>query len=145
MRGNTPTASISANNGNNNTFLTGNGNLGTTNDQTLTLGGTSTGDIVLDSGVGSVRLADLTTNGVVYTSGGNGRLNSEAQLNVSRGGTGQDSSGVLDGQLLIGNDGANGFTLATLTAGSGISIANGSGSITISQTGSGASKWKIWY
>src|SRR4029079_10915953 len=39
VSGGTPTASISAGSGNNNTFLTGAGNLGTTNAQTLTLGG----------------------------------------------------------------------------------------------------------
>src|SRR6185369_10956467 len=62
-------------------------------------------------------------------------------LPVANGGTGVDGSTVTDGQLLIGNDGANGYTLATLTAGSGISITNGAGSITIAQSGSGASKW----
>lgn len=40
-----------------------------------------------------------------------------------------------NGQLLIGN--GTGYTLANLTAGSGVSISNGSGSITISGTGSG--------
>src|SRR5205823_3424265 len=43
-----PTASFSAGN-NNNTFLTAGGNLGTTNAQSLTLGGTSTGNIVLSN------------------------------------------------------------------------------------------------
>lgn len=55
-------------------------------------------------------------------------------LGISRGGTGLGTTPT-NGQLLIGN-GTN-YTLATLTAGSGISIANGAGSITISGTGSG--------
>ena len=55
-----PTASLSAGN-NVNTFLTANGNLGTTNGQTLTLGGSSTGNIVLNSGSGLISLANNTT------------------------------------------------------------------------------------
>ncbi|HEY9658871.1 MAG TPA: hypothetical protein V6C65_10495, partial [Allocoleopsis sp.] len=44
----TPTATISANNGDIATYITGEGNLGTTNAQTLTLGGATTGDILID-------------------------------------------------------------------------------------------------
>src|SRR5205814_1267182 len=140
----TPVATLSAStNGSGLVLDAANSSIQSLRNSTLTLGGTTTGDIVLDSGVGTVRLADLTTDGVVYTSGANGRLNSETQLNLTRGGTGLtiNPATITDGQLLIGNDTANGFTLANLTAGSGISIANASGSITISQTGSGASKW----
>jgi hypothetical protein len=54
-------------------------------------------------------------------------------LSVSRGGTGQDS--YTDGQLLIGNTTGNTLTKSTLTAGSGISITNGNGAITIATTG----------
>lgn len=53
-------------------------------------------------------------------------------IGAAYGGTGQNS--YTDGQLLIGNT-AGGLTKATLTAGSGVSIANGNGSITISATG----------
>ena len=52
VAGGTPTASISANSGNNALFITGNGNLATTNMQNLTLGGATTGGVTLDSGVG---------------------------------------------------------------------------------------------
>ena len=51
---------------------------------------------------------------------------------VANGGTGQTS--YTDGQLLIGNTTGNTLTAATLTAGSGISITNGNGSITIASS-----------
>lgn len=56
-------------------------------------------------------------------------------LGVSSGGTGQTS--YTDGQLLIGDSTGNTLTKSTLTAGSGISITNGAGSITIASTGGG--------
>jgi len=56
-------------------------------------------------------------------------------LSTSNGGTGQTS--YTDGQLLIGNTTGNTLTKATLTAGSGINITNGSGSITIAAAGGG--------
>lgn len=56
-------------------------------------------------------------------------------LPVSKGGTGQTT--YTDGQLLIGNSTGNTLAKSTLTAGSGVTITNGSGSITISATGSG--------
>lgn len=55
------------------------------------------------------------------------------QLAVGRGGTGQSS--FTDGELLIGNSTGNTLTKATLTAGSGIAITNGSGAITIAASG----------
>lgn len=54
-------------------------------------------------------------------------------LPVANGGTGQTT--YTDGQLLIGNTSGNTLTKATLTAGSGVSITNGNGSITIAATG----------
>jgi hypothetical protein len=54
-------------------------------------------------------------------------------LPVVRGGTGQTS--YTDGQLLIGNSTGNTLTKATLTAGTGITITNGPGSITITAIG----------
>ena len=53
-------------------------------------------------------------------------------LAVDRGGTGQTS--YTDGQLLIGNSTANTLAKATLTAGTGVTITNGSGSITITNS-----------
>ncbi len=52
---------------------------------------------------------------------------------VNQGGTGQTS--YTDGQLLIGNTTGNTLTKSTLTAGTAIGITNGSGSITVNNTG----------
>jgi hypothetical protein len=49
------------------------------------------------------------------------------------GGTGQTT--YTDGQLLIGNTATGGLSKATLTAGTGVTITNGNGSITINSTG----------
>ena len=54
-------------------------------------------------------------------------------LPVAAGGTGQTS--FVNGELLIGNSTGNTLTKAALTAGSGISITNGAGSITIASSG----------
>jgi hypothetical protein len=72
-------------------------------------------------------------------------------LGVGSGGTGQTS--YTDGQLLIGNTTGNTLTKATLTAGSGITITNGNGSITIASSASsgvnavsftsGSSTWSV--
>jgi hypothetical protein len=50
-----------------------------------------------------------------------------------------DGSAPTDGQVLIGNGGAGNFAKATLTAGTGIAITNGAGSVTIAATGAAAS------
>lgn len=52
---------------------------------------------------------------------------------VKAGGTGLHASPT-NGQLLIGNSTTSEFTLAALTAGAGVSITNGAGSIIVSQT-----------
>ena len=56
-------------------------------------------------------------------------------LNVANGGTGQTS--YTNGQLLIGNSTGNTLAKTTLTAGSGVTISNGAGTITVSATGLG--------
>ena len=56
-------------------------------------------------------------------------------LPVANGGTGLATTPT-NGQIDIGN--GTGFTRATLTAGSGISITNGAGSVTIASSGSGS-------
>ena len=74
------------------------------------------------TGTSSTTFANLTTN-VTGT------------LPVANGGTGQTS--YTDGQLLIGNSSGNTLTKATLTQGSGVTITNSAGGITIAATGSG--------
>lgn len=76
---------------------------------------------------------NLTGNVTGNVSGTAGGLS--ATLAVTSGGTGQIT--YTDGQLLIGNSTGNTLTKATLTAGTGVSITNGGGSITIAATGSG--------
>ena len=58
-------------------------------------------------------------------------------LAVANGGTGQTT--YTDGQLLIGNTTGNTLSKATLTAGTGITITNGSGTITIASSGASSS------
>ena len=86
-------------------------------------------------GGGGVTSFSAGTTGFTPSTGTTGAVTLAGTLNVANGGTGQTS--YTDGQLLIGNSTGNTLTKATLTAGSGISITHGSGSITIASTGSG--------
>tara|TARA_R110000822_G_scaffold59434_1_gene148380 strand:- start:559 stop:837 length:279 start_codon:yes stop_codon:yes gene_type:complete len=61
-----------------------------------------------------------------------GSITGITDLAVADGGTGQGS--YTNGQLLIGNTTGNTLAKATLTAGSGISVTNGSGAVTIAST-----------
>ena len=73
-----------------------------------------------------------TTDAFVINNAGNistGTWNAST-IGASYGGTGQTT--YTDGQLLIGNS-SNTLTKATLTAGSGIAVTNGSGSISVRQ------------
>jgi hypothetical protein len=78
------------------------------------------------------------------TSGGTGTTsttfvnlttNVTGTLPVANGGTGQTS--YTNGQLLIGNTTGNTLTKATLTAGTGVTITNGAGSISIAANNNG--------
>jgi len=95
-------------------------------DATDTLVGKATSDVLTNK---TINGSNNTITNVSLTSGVTGTLP------VANGGTNQTS--YTDGQLLIGNSTGNTLAKATLTAGSGISITNGSGSITIAATGSG--------
>ena len=55
------------------------------------------------------------------------------QVATARGGTGVDGSAAANGRLLIGN--GSGYSLASLTAGSNVTITNGAGAITIAASG----------
>ena len=61
-----------------------------------------------------------------------------AHLTQSLGGTGLDTSGVTDGQVLIGQTSDHSFGLATLTAGTNITITNAGHSVTITAAGGGS-------
>jgi hypothetical protein len=111
--------------------LQGNGNAGR-------LAFFSNGDTLTDSRIsqsgsvisvdGSVVADNLQGNGTLLTDLNAANVTS-GLLALTRGGTGLDASTAGNGTLLIGN--GNGFTLANLAQGSGISITNGSGAITI--------------
>ncbi|BCX15076.1 MAG: hypothetical protein KatS3mg088_759 [Patescibacteria group bacterium] len=82
-----------------NILVNNGGTIDTRSAGTLTIGGTiQTGLTLGRSGAtttiagSSVNVANLTTDGVVYTSGGNGTLNSEALLAISRGGTNSNAT-----------------------------------------------------
>ena len=110
---------------------------------TIDASGGGTGTVTSVSGTGTVNGISLT--GTVTTSGSltlGGTLSGvdlttqvTGTLPVASGGTGQTS--YTNGQLLIGNTTGNTLAKATLTAGSGITITNGPGSITIDATGGG--------
>lgn len=72
------------------------------------------------------------TTGLTPNSPTTGAVVLGGTLDVDNGGTGQTT--YTDGQLLIGNSTGNTLTKATLTAGTGITITNGSGSISIATT-----------
>jgi hypothetical protein len=100
--------------------------------------------VVAWNGSDFVTIASTATDGVATISFGttgltpstatSGAVTVAGTLAVANGGTGLTSTPT-NGQLDIGN--GTGFTRAALTAGSGVTITNGSGSITISATGSG--------
>jgi hypothetical protein len=86
-------------------------------------------DIAVAAAIARTKLASGTANHVVINDG-SGVMSSEALLNVSRGGTGVSGASASNGQLLIGN--GTGYSLAAITQGTGITVTNGAGSITIS-------------
>jgi len=127
-----------------------NGGTGTTSTTFANLATNVTGTLpIVNGGTGttSTTFANLATNvtgTLPIANGGTGTTsttfasltsNVTGTLPVGNGGTGQTT--YTDGQLLIGNSTGNTLTKATLTAGSGISITNGSGAITITASGGG--------
>lgn len=90
----------------------------TTNAQGQVTGVTNTSIAILGSAVSG----DISGNAANVT----------GTVAVTNGGTGQTT--YTDGQLLIGNTTGNTLTKSTLTPGTGISITNGAGSITIASS-----------
>jgi len=74
-----------------------------------------------------------------------GQLNADTGIyntvNVANGGTNLSATPT-NGQLLIGN--GTGYTLAALTAGAGISLTNGAGSISISAPAAGGTRGQVF-
>ncbi len=85
------------------------------------------------SGSGLVSSVSATSP-LQATAGSSVTISIASAIPVSLGGTGQTSAPT-NGQLLIGN--GSSFVLSTLTAGTGISVTNSSGSITIAASGGG--------
>jgi hypothetical protein len=99
----------------------------------------SVGDIIFASGTTTLSgLADVATGNVLLSGGvgvapAYGKVGLTTHVNgvlpVANGGTGEGT--YTDGQLLIGNSTGNTLAKATLTAGTGITVTNGAGSITV--------------
>jgi hypothetical protein len=111
----------------------------------VTSGNTGAGETYLcnNSGVisfGSTAISFVQISAAQVYSAGNGLsltntvFSLSTPVAVANGGTGTTGTPT-NGQLLIGN--GSGYTLSTLTAGSGVSITNSAGSITLSATGLG--------
>jgi hypothetical protein len=99
-----------------------------------TTGNTPAAADLLNSSGGSELAINIFDGKLFYKdSSGNVQVIGWKVVPVSAGGTGQTS--YTDGQLLIGNSTGNTLAKSTLTAGTGISITNGAGAITISATG----------
>jgi hypothetical protein len=122
-----------SNNALNTLTFTGNYSLG------LTLNGNTSVTLPTTGTLATLAGAETLTNKTI-----NGANNTISNINLAsqvtgtlpfgNGGTGNTATPT-NGQLLIGN--GSGFSLATLTQGSGITITNGSGGITIAATGGG--------
>jgi hypothetical protein len=109
-------------------LLTLNGGLSMEAGDTFTFNGDAITDL---TGTG----LQLSGNSLTTTLGTSVDLTSEVTgiLPVANGGTGVNGGSAANGQLLIGN--GSGYSLATLTAGTGIGVTNGAGTISIDNTG----------
>jgi hypothetical protein len=125
---------------------------------------TTTGDLILGNGTNSATRLAIGANGYILTSNGTtaswsaapaggvttfsagttgltpntgttGAVTLAGTLGVANGGTGITSTPT-NGQIPIGN--GTTYTASTITAGTGISVTNASGSITIAATGGGS-------
>jgi hypothetical protein len=98
---------------------------------------TSNGTTWVSSAAASAGVTSFSagTTGFTPNTATTGAITLAGTLDVDNGGTGQTT--YTNGQLLIGNTTGNTLTKATLTQGTGITITNGAGSITIAATSTG--------
>lgn len=125
----TPTASISGSTTGNSLYITGDGNIATTNKQTLTLGSSTTGNVsVFGLGTGVVH----SVNGVLSTGlVTNAELaNSTITVNTGTGISVSGSPVALGGAITLNNTG-----VTSNIAGNGISVDQSTGAVTITNTG----------
>jgi hypothetical protein len=107
--------------------LSGNATTATTLQTARTIGGVSF------NGSANINLPGVNTAGNQNTTGT--AANVTGTVAVAKGGTGQTT--YTNGQLLIGNTTGGTLAKATLTAGTGITVTNGAGAITIAATNNG--------
>ena len=97
---------------------------------TITTGGVGSGTVTsVDVSGGTTGLT--TSGGPITTSG---TITLSGTLSLANGGTGIDSSGVTDGQILIGGTASNDLQLAVITGGNLTTVTNGTNSIEIAST-----------
>lgn len=96
------------------------------------------GDLVIKTGPSAITAATFNSGGTAVIGALSvTSLALSGALSVAQGGTGLTSTPT-NGQLLIGN--GTGYTVASLTAGSGITITSAAGSITITNSSTGGAQ-----
>ena len=80
--------------------------------------------------INTTSIVSGTSGYILYCNGTT--VGAEQFVPAAHGGTGLDASAASNGQILIGN--GSGLSLATITQGSGLTITNGAGTITVALT-----------